>query len=165
MKKVITFAAILFVFAVGAVPVSAQTNISGVVSDVKTDGSGALTGFTVLDENGVSITFTVTNTTEFGLEDRAGDRWVARFAGNEAEAAGRLLDHQRRFAPITVSSEDGQTALTVTESFPRNLDANLIYLGSAFAVVWIFFFAYIFWIWRKQNRIDNALRQKEHDSV
>ena len=90
--------------------------------------------------------------TEYGLEDSAGERWVSDQAAGAAEAATRLVDHQRRFAPVTVRAEGG-VALSVVERESADLETNLGFLFVIFAVTWAGFFAYAYFVSRRQREL------------
>ena len=82
------------------------------------------------------------NSTEFGLENIAGDRWVGNQNDNGKEVASKLKDHQKRFAPITVLHEKG-VAKEIVDMEKRNVSSNLNFLFACFAVAWIAFFGYL----------------------
>ena len=112
--------------------------VNGIVVGVETDDAGVLTRFAVSDSTGTIHTFTIFNGTEYGLENQAGDRWVSTQESEPSESARRLRDHRERFAPITVTSENG-TAFSVVERVQGRLETNLGYLFAVFAVTWALF--------------------------
>ena len=130
--------------------------VNGIVVGVETDDAGALTRFAVSDSTGTIHTFTIFKGTEYGLENQAGDRWVSTHEAEPSEAARRLRDHRERFAPITVTSENG-TAFSVVEREEGKLEANLGYLFAVFAVTWALFFAYVLYLGRKQRVLQHEI--------
>ena len=132
--------------------------INGIVVGVETDDAGALTRFAVSDSTGTIHTFTIFKGTEYGLENQAGDRWVSTQESAPSESARRLRDHRERFAPITVTSENG-TAFSVVEREEGKLETNLGYLFAVFAVTWALFFAYVLYLGRKQRVLQHEISQ------
>ena len=130
--------------------------INGIVVGVETDDAGALTRFAVADSTGTIHTFTIFKGTKYGLENQAGDRWVSTQESEPSESARRLRDHRERFAPITVTSENG-TALSVVEREEGKLETNLGYLFAVFAVTWALFFAYVLYLGRKQRVLQHEI--------
>lgn len=154
---VVTLAA--FALLVNTQTASAQggrTISSGVVVGVLTDDQGRLEKFAVSDSGGTVIEYSVEGSTEYGLETQAGERWVATQADEPIEVVGRLRDHQERFASITVTSQNG-VALSVVERESGKLETNLSYLFAVFAVTWAGFFAYIFFVSRKQRELQREV--------
>jgi len=70
-----------------------------------------------------------------------------------------LIDHQQRYAPVTVIFE-GENAKSVVEREEGKLENNLSYLFSFFLITWIIFFVYIFYLGKKQKVIESALNKK-----
>ena len=132
------------------------TVTSGIVVGIDTDGDGRLTRFAVSDSSGTVTTFEVSDTTEYGLENQAGDRWVSTQGEEPVEIVRRLLDHRERFAPITVSSENG-VAISVVEREEGKLETSLGYLFAVFAVTWALFFAYVLYMGRKQRVLQHDI--------
>ena len=130
--------------------------ISGIVVGIDTDGDGHLTRFAVSDSSGTVTTFEVSDTTEYGLENQAGDRWVSTQGEEPIEVVRRLLDHRERFAPITVSSENG-VATSVVEREEGKLETSLGYLFAVFAVTWALFFVYVLYMGRKQRVLQHEI--------
>jgi len=124
--------------------------LSGVVVGVDTDDNGNLTRLAVSDSSGQITTFEFSPKTQFGLENQAGDRWISSLAENPSEAARRLNDHRKRFAPITVSHANG-IASSIVERQEGKLETNLGYLFAVFATTWILFFAYVLYMGQKQR--------------
>lgn len=133
-----------------------ETVLSGVVVGVDTDGDGNLTRLAVSDSSGQVTTLEFASTTEFGLENQAGDRWVSTFGEDPAEAARHLRDHRDRFAPITVSHANG-IASSIVEREEGKLETNLSYLFAVFAVTWALFFAYVLYMGRKQRVLQHEI--------
>jgi CcmD family protein len=77
-----------------------------------------------------------------------------------SEAARRLRDHRERFAPITVTSENG-TAFSVVEREEGKLETNLGYLFAVFAITWALFFAYVLYLGRKQRVLQHEIARLE----
>lgn len=133
-----------------------DTVLSGIVVGVEIDESGNLTRFAVSDSSGIITTLELSDTTQFGLENQVGDRWVSSQGEEPTEAARRLRDHRERFAPITVSYENG-IALSVVEREEGKLETNLGYLFAVFAITWALFFAYILYMGRKQRVLQHEI--------
>lgn len=153
-------ALIIAVIAFGVVneTASAQTGsiVSGIVVGVETDDSNRLVRFALSDSSGMVTTFEVNGSTAFGLENQAGDRWVSSQGEEPAEAARRLRDHRDRFAPVTVSFENG-VASSVVEREEGKLETNLGYMFAVFAVTWMLFFAYVLYMGRKQRVLQHEI--------
>lgn len=126
------------------------------VVGVDADGDGNLRRFALSDQAGSVTEYTVQGSTEYGLENQAGDRWVANQADDPSGAVSRLRDHQERFAPITVTSENG-VAISVVERESGKLETSLGFLFAVFAVTWAGFFAYIFFVSRKQRELQREI--------
>jgi CcmD family protein len=133
-----------------------ETVLSGIVVGVETDENGNLTRFAVSDSSGTVTTLELHENTQFGLENQAGDRWVSSQGDNPVEAARRLRDHRERFAPITVSYENGIAQLVV-EREEGKLESNLGYLFAVFAITWALFFAYVLYMGRKQRVLQHEI--------
>ena len=133
--------------------------VNGIVVGIETDDDDQLIAFVVSDSSGILTTFNVSDTTKYGLENQAGDRWVSNHKEGSIEAARRLFEHQERFAPITVSytevsESSGRItgiATSVVDREQGKLETNLAYIFAVFAITWIIFFAYIFYMDRKQK--------------
>ena len=130
--------------------------VSGIVVGVETDDSGNLTRFAISDSTGTVTTFDLTANTKYGLENQAGDRWVSTQGEEPSEAARRLRDHRERFAPITVSFENG-VATSVVEREEGKLETNLGYLFAVFAITWALFFAYVLYMGSKQRVLQHEI--------
>ena len=162
MKRLAAVAAAALLVAVPAAALAqepADGLIHGVVIAVEVDEQLELASFTVVDGAGLSFKIEARGgsfPTEYGLEDSAGERWVSDQAAGAAEAATRLVDHQRRFAPVTVRAEGG-VALSVVERESADLETNLGFLFAIFAVTWAGFFAYIFVMSRRQRDLQHEI--------
>jgi CcmD family protein len=151
-------AVVLSLFA-GSGTASAQSGnviTSGTVVNVTTDANGGLSTLSIVDSNGTITEFSVEPSTEYGLESLAGDRWVSTQSAEPVEAVSRLKDHQRRFAAVTVTSQNG-VALSVVEREGGKLETNLGFLFAVFAITWAGFFAYIFFLSRKQRVLQREI--------
>ena len=137
---------------------SAQSGItiSGIVVGVDTDPDGRLTKFAIADSSGTVTTFGVSEATEYGLENQAGDRWVSTQGEQPVEIARRLRDHRERFAPVIVSSESG-IATSVVEREEGKLETSLGYLFAVFAITWALFFVYVLYVGRKQRVLQHEI--------
>ncbi len=129
---------------------------NGIIVGVQADDQGRLTRFALTDSGGNVIEYSVEGSTEYGLETQAGDRWVATQEDEPVEVVRRLRDHQSRFAAVTVTSQNG-VASSVVERESGRLETNLSYLFAVFAVTWVGFFAYIFFVSRKQRELQREV--------
>lgn len=129
---------------------------NGIIVGVQADDQGRLQRFALSDSGGTVTEYTVQDSTEYGLETQAGDRWVATQADEPVEVVTRLRNHQSRFAAVTVTSENG-VALSIVERESGKLETNLSYLFAVFAVTWVGFFAYIFFVSRKQRELQREV--------
>ena len=173
--KLFNYGAALLIICVGLVirdlPSAALAQstpiVNGIVVGIETDDDDQLIAFVVSDSGGILTTFKVSDTTKYGLENQAGDRWVSNHKDGSIEAARRLYEHQERFAPITVSytevSESSARitgiATSVVDREQGKLETNLGYIFAVFAITWIMFFAYIFYMDRKQKVIQYEITQ------
>jgi CcmD family protein len=146
----------IFVSATQISSADHEPPVSGIVVGVEVDDNGNLTRFAVSDSTGTVSTFTVFDGTEYGLENQAGDRWVSTQGAEPSESVRRLRDHRERFAPITVTFENG-TAFSVVEREEGKLETNLEYLFAVFAVTWALFFAYVLYMGRKQRVLQHEI--------
>ncbi|MCZ6538628.1 MAG: hypothetical protein O6922_02225, partial [Chloroflexi bacterium] len=149
-RRVLVIASLLVVVASSTIfpdTASAQagTVISGIVVGVDTDADGRLIRFAVSDSSGTVTTFEVSDATEYGLENQAGDRWVSTQGEEPVEVVHRLSDHRERFATVIVSSENG-VATSVVEREEGKLETSLGYLFAVFLVTWALFFAYVLYM-------------------
>ncbi|MBG82802.1 MAG: hypothetical protein CL791_05785 [Chloroflexi bacterium] len=145
-----TLTAIFIASEVSIAKASEESILSGIVVGVETDSNGKLIRLAVSDSSGQITTFEFSPKTQFGLENEAGDRWISSLAENPSEAARRLNDHRKRFAPITVSHANG-IASSIVERQEGKLETNLGYLFAVFATTWILFFAYVLYMGQKQR--------------
>ncbi|MBM01285.1 MAG: hypothetical protein CL762_00990 [Chloroflexi bacterium] len=117
---------------------------SGVISNLE-EGGGKSSKISILTNEGEIETFQINNennSTKFGLENIAGERWTGNQSENGGEALKRLKQHQSRLAPITIVSENGLAA-EIVDMESRNVRTNLWYLFACFTVAWIAFFVYL----------------------
>lgn len=140
----------------GTASAQSGTTISGIVVGIDTDADGRLTKFAIADSSGTITTFEVSDATEYGLENQAGDRWVSTQGEGPVEVARRLRDHRERFAPVTVSSENG-IATSVVEREEGKLETSLGYLFAVFAITWALFFVYVLYVGRKQRVLQHEI--------
>ncbi len=141
---------------IGTASAQSGTTISGIVVGIDTDADGRLTKFAIADSSGTITTFEVSDATEYGLENQAGDRWVSSQGEQPVEVARRLRDHRERFAPVTVSSENG-IATSVVEREEGKLETSLGYLFAVFAITWALFFVYVLYVGRKQRVLQHEI--------
>ena len=156
LAVVLALTALVIFSSQSSVQAKDEEVLSGVVVGVETDDNGNLTRLAVSDSSGQITTFEFSPNTQFGLENQAGDRWVASHGDEPAEAARRLRDHRERFAPITVSHANG-IAHSVVEREEGKLETNLGYLFAVFAITWALFFAYILYMGRKQRVLQHEI--------
>jgi CcmD family protein len=67
-----------------------------------------------------------------------------------------LEDHRERFAPVTVTAQDGVAAVVVEKESGR-LETNLTFLFAVYTVTWAGFFAYVFYVSRKQRELQREV--------
>ena len=159
------FASIFFVGVSVLIPMSAIAQepadglIHGVVISVTTNDNNELVSFSVVNASGDIYDLKVradASPTEYGLENRTGERWISNQSNGAKEAADQLLDHQQRFAPITVEATGGVASLVI-EMESADLGTNLGFLFTIFAITWAGFFAYIFVMSRRQRDLERAV--------
>ena len=129
-------------------------------TSVETGDDGGLTAFSIIRGDGSVQRFTVSSAnpnTEYGLENRVGDRWVSDQASNPQEAADRLRDQQRRLAQISVQSDDGGVAISVVQAESTDIDTNLGYLLAVVAIAWIAIMAYVLYLGVRQRTIATGI--------
>tara|TARA_B100000214_G_scaffold375446_1_gene361832 strand:- start:3270 stop:3785 length:516 start_codon:yes stop_codon:yes gene_type:complete len=162
-KKKITFLfigifSVLSLF-ISSIQTNAQENngkrISGIITMVLVDEMNELVEFQITDSNGNSYKYKVNISTEFGLDESSGDRWVSTQQNSPKESAIKLIEHQKRYAPVTIIY-DGEYAKSVVEREEGRLENNLSYLFSFFLITWIIFFLYIFYLGKKQKIIEST---------
>ena len=141
--------------------------VNGIIVGIETNDNDQLITFVVSDSTGTLTTFKVSDSTKYGLENQAGDRWVTSNKDGSEEAARRLSEHQESYVPITVSyseatEDSGQItgiATSVVDREQGKLETNLGYIFAVFAITWILFFAYIFYMGRKQKVVQYEITQ------
>lgn len=162
-KKKITFLfigifSVLSLF-ISSIQTNAQENngkrISGIITMVLVDEMNELVEFQITDSNGNNYKYKVNVSTEFGLDEPSGDRWVSTQKNSPKESAIKLIEHQKRYAPVTIIY-DGEYAKSVVEREEGRLENNLSYLFSFFLITWIIFFLYIFYLGKKQKIIEST---------
>ena len=162
-KKKITFLfigifSVLSLF-ISSIQTNAQENngkrISGIITMVLVDEMNELVEFQITDSNGNNYKYKVNISTEFGLDESSGDRWVSTQQNSPKESAIKLIEHQKRYAPVTIIY-DGEYAKSVVEREEGRLENNLSYLFSFFLITWIIFFLYIFYLGKKQKIIEST---------
>ncbi|MBR91316.1 MAG: hypothetical protein CL903_00710 [Dehalococcoidia bacterium] len=162
-KKKITFLfigifSVLSLF-ISSIQTNAQENngkrISGIITIVLVDEMNELVEFQITDSNGNNYKYKVNISTEFGLDESSGDRWVSTQKNSPKESAIKLIEHQKRYAPVTIIY-DGEYAKSVVEREEGRLENNLSYLFSFFLITWIIFFLYIFYLGKKQKIIEST---------
>ena len=161
MRRPLVVIGLVVIFAAASVATaSAQSAelVSGVITAVEQNDAGELVSFSIVDNEGGVHQFGVSGTTEYGLENQAGDRWTASHADEPVEAAERLQDQQRRFVPVTVRSEGGVAASVVVSESGR-LETNLGFLFAIYMVTWAAFFAYVFVMSRRQRDLHRQIEQ------
>ena len=133
---------------------------TGVVTSVDTGDGGGLIAFSIVSGDGKVQQFTVASAnpnTEYGLENRVGDRWVSDQDSNPQEAADRLRDQQRRLAQISVQANDGGVAISVVQAESTDIDTNLGYLLAVVAIAWIAIMAYVLYLGVRQRTIATGI--------
>lgn len=156
LSAIALVSAVFLVESPAALAQDGQQITSGIIVGVATNPEGQLERFALSDSGGNVTEYTVEAATEFGLETQAGDRWVATQADEPVEVVTRLRDHQERFAAVTVTAQNG-VALSVVERESGRLETNLSFLFAVFAVTWAGFFAYIFFVSRKQRELQREV--------
>jgi CcmD family protein len=163
VKRLLTIAVfVATILALPASPAFAQQGdriIDGVITGVTASQAGELVSFKLVDSAGQDVELKVqggAQPTAYGLENQAGDRWISDQAREPVEAARRLRDHQARFAAVTVTLR-GDTALNVVEKEGGNLETNLGYLFALYTVTWAAFFAYVFYLSRRQRDLQREI--------
>lgn len=139
------------------VNVATDGNISGVITVIQVDQDTNLVGFVLATRDGEFVEVSVDHATSFGLENAAGDRWVAELGGDPAEALFRIRDQRERFSPVTVTIKDG-IASAVVDREQGDLEQNLGFLFAIYLVTWAGFFFYIFIVSRRQNDLARDIR-------
>jgi CcmD family protein len=159
-RLVILMGFVATLVAANVVSVAAQDGelFSGVITGVEQNDAGELVSFSIVDNHGEAHEFSVSDDTEYGLENQAGDRWVALHVNEPVAAAERILDQQRRFVPVTVSVE-GELAMSVVVTESGRLETNLGFLFAIYMVTWAAFFAYVFVMSGRQRDLSRQIEQ------
>ncbi len=159
-RPVICLALVATLIAAGAVTVAAHADdlVTGVITAFERDEAGGLVSFSIMDNIGTVHQVGVSDETEYGLENLAGDRWVAVHKDDPIAAAERIRDHQLRFVPVTVHNQGG-IASSVVVSESGRLETNLGFLFAIYMVTWAAFFAYVFVMSRRQRDLHRQIEQ------
>ena len=163
----VTFAVVLTLIISTSILAQSSPIITGVVTSVEMGDDGVLTAFSVVSGDGNTQRFAVSSVnpnTEYGLENRVGDRWVSDQASNPQEAADRLLDQQRRLAQISVQSDADGTAISVVQAQSTDVDTNLGYLLTVVAIAWIAIIAYVLYLGVRQRTIANSIASLRNET-
>ncbi|MFW6195423.1 MAG: CcmD family protein [Chloroflexota bacterium] len=157
------FAALVALILLGAFPGAALAQeqaedgvVSGVINTIRVNQDGELLSFLLSDSSGQLVEIDVDAQTQFGLENVADDRWVATLAEAGSEAPDRLRRHRERFAPVTVTVNDG-VATQVVDREQSSLEQNLWFLFAIYIVTWAGFFAYVFIMSRRQRDLSREI--------
>ncbi len=167
VTSVCVLALVLSLFIASVVSAQASSISTGVVTSVETDDDGGLTAFSIVEGDGGVLRFTVSSAnpnTEFGLENRVGDRWVSDQASNPREAANRLRDQQSRLTKISVQSDANGVAVSVVQAASTDVDTNLGYLFAVVAIAWIAIMAYVVYLGVRQRTISADLASLRDES-
>ncbi|MDA1258304.1 MAG: CcmD family protein [Chloroflexi bacterium] len=132
-------------------------NINGVITLIQVDQDTNLLGFVLSTKDGEFVEVSVDDSTSFGLENAAGDRWIAVLGADPGEALLRIRDQRERFSPITVTVGDG-VAITVVDREQGDLEQNLGFLFAIYLVTWAGFFFYIVVVSRRQRNLAREIR-------
>ncbi|MDP6823308.1 MAG: CcmD family protein [Dehalococcoidia bacterium] len=135
---------------------AADGNTSGVITVIQVDEDTRLVGFVLSTGDGELVEVAIGDSTNFGLENAAGDRWVSDFGADPAESLRRITDQRERFAPVTVTVRDG-VASAVVDREQGDLERNLGYLFAIYLVTWAGFFVYIFIVSRRQSDLSREI--------
>jgi len=149
---------LLVAISIGMSPVSLNADdgeevVSGVISELE-EVDGKVNSISILTNNGDIKTFSINNennSTKYGLENIAGERWTGNQLESGEEALERLKKHQSRLAPITIVAKK-DLAIEIVDMENRNVKTNLSYLFACFAVAWIAFFTYLIIISGRLNK-------------
>lgn len=163
----VAFTAALTLMVSMSVLAQSSSITTGVVTSVETGDDDGLTAFSIISGDGAIRRFTVSSAnpnTEYGLENRVGDRWVSDQALNPQEAADRLRDQQRRLAHISVQSDNGGVAISVVQSESTDIDTNLGYLLAVVAIAWIAIMAYVLYLGVRQRTIATGIESLQNQT-
>jgi CcmD family protein len=129
---------------------------NGFITNVVTNEENT-TIISVTESNGETSNLKINPETNIGIESVAGERWVSIFSENPQESISKLKDQQRRLIVLTVV-HDGESILSISDADKRDLELNLQYLFIVFITAWIVFFAYTFYLSRRQNAINRDIK-------
>ena len=89
----------LLSFFISSIETNAQENsdkrISGIITMVLVDEMNELVEFQITDSNGNDYKYKVNSSTEFGLDESSGDRWVSTQKKSPKESGIKLIEHQK----------------------------------------------------------------------
>lgn len=154
------FLACIYFFSVNVDPIIAETPekkiTNGFITNIVTNEENT-TIISVTESNGKTSNLKINPETSIGIESVAGDRWVSIFSEKPQESITKLKDQQNRLIILTVV-HDGESILSISNADKRDLELNLQYLFIVFIIAWLVFFAYIFYLSRRQNAINRDIK-------
>jgi len=154
------FLASIYFFSVNVDPIVAETPekkiTNGFITNIVTNEENT-TIISVTESDGKTSNLKINPETNIGIESVAGERWVSIFSEKPQESITRLKDQQSRLIVLTVV-HDGESILSISNADKRDLELNLQYLFIVFMITWIVFFAYIFYLSRRQNAINRDIK-------
>ena len=154
------FLACIYFFSVNVDPIIAETPekkiTNGFITNIVTNEENT-TIISVTESNGKTSNLKINPETSIGIESVAGDRWVSIFSEKPQESITKLKDQQSRLIILTVV-HDGESILSISNADKRDLELNLQYLFIVFIIAWLVFFAYIFYLSRRQNAINRDIK-------
>ena len=137
MKIIFYVFVIVVLMVIGPLTIAADENeqiYRGNVVQLEIKEGGELARLFLVDEHGNITKFDVDNSSEYGLENKAGDRWVSNQEKGGIHVVDLLRDHQIRFIPVVVTSKNG-VASSVVELESGKLETNLGFLFAVFSIV------------------------------
>ena len=129
---------------------------NGFITNIVTNEENT-TIISVTESDGKTSNLKINPETNIGIESVAGERWVSIFSEKPQESITKLKDQQSRLIVLTVV-HDGESILSISNADKRDLELNLQYLFIVFMIAWIVFFAYIFYLSRRQNAINRDIK-------
>ncbi len=163
----VAFAVVLTLIISTSILAQSSSITTGVVTAVEAGDDGGLTAFSIVSGDGSVQRFTVSSAnpnTEYGLENRVGDRWVSDQSSDPQEAADRLRDQQRRLAQISVQSDGDGSAISIVQAQSTDVDTNLGYLLAVVAIAWIAIMAYVLYLGVRQRAIANGIANLHNET-
>lgn len=150
----------IYFFGVYVHPIVAETPekkiTNGFITNIVTNEENT-TIISVTESNGKTSNLKINPETNIGIESVAGDRWVSIFSENPQESITKLKDQQNRLIVLTVI-HDGESILSISDADKRDLELNMQYLFIVFIIAWVVFFAYTFYLSRRQNAISRDIK-------